>query len=141
MPTNREGKLRDFFQRYAIVSQGSEPGRLAEFYDTSFLAAGPKGAAAFKNDEAFLAWLREVHTFNVRSGMTSMTVNTIGETPVSDEYTLVAVEWAATFQRTGTAPIRFSISYLLRESGEDWKVAAYISHEDQEDAMRAQGLL
>jgi hypothetical protein len=141
MSTQREEKLRDFFRRYALVSLGPEPEKLAEFYDSSFLAAGPKGGAAFKNDEAFLAWLREVHTFNVRSGMTSMTVNQVDETTISDDYTLAMVEWAATFQRTGDTPIRFRISYLLRQSGEDWKVAAYISHEDQEDAMRAHGLL
>jgi hypothetical protein len=138
---NRVERLGDFFRRYARVSLGPEPEKLAEFYDASFLAAGPKGGAAFKNDETFLAWLREVHAFNVRSGMTSMTVGEISETPVGAGYTLVTVEWAATFQRTGESPIRFRISYLLRQSEEAPKVAAYISHEDQEDAMRASGLL
>ena len=137
----RQEKLSDFFRQYALVSLGPEPEKLADFYDTSFLAAGPKGGAAFKNDESFLAWLREVHTFNVRSGMTSMTVGTVAETPVSAEYSLVTVEWATTFQQTGDSPVRCSISYLLRECGDSWKVAAYISHDDQEDAMRRHGLL
>lgn len=137
---NREDKLRDFFRHYARVSLGPEPEKLVDFYDTSFLAAGPKGGAAFKNDEAFLAWLREVHAFNVKSGMTSMTVGTIAETPVSADYTLVNVEWAATFERTGQTALPFSISYILRQSEDGWKVAGYISHEDQEDAMRAHGL-
>jgi hypothetical protein len=95
----RQEKLSDFFRQYALVSLGPEPEKLADFYDTSFLAAGPRGGAAFKNDESFLAWLREVHTFNVRSGMTSMTVGTVAETPVSAEYSLVTVEWATTFSR------------------------------------------
>ena len=138
---NREEKLRDFFQRYALVSLGPEPEKLADLYDTSFLAAGPKGGAAFKNDEAFLAWLREVHAFNMKSGMTSMEVGGVEETPVGGGYTLVTVEWAATFRQTHDAPIRFRISYLLRQSEEGLKVAAYISHEDQEDVMRARGLL
>jgi len=138
---SREDVLRDFFRRYARVSLGPEPETLADFYDTSFLVAGPKGGAAFKNDESFLAWLRELRLFNVKSGMTSMAVDGIGETPVGGGYTLVTVTWAATFQRTGDTPIRFSISYLLRESEASLKVAAYISHEDQEDAMRAHGLL
>jgi hypothetical protein len=138
---NREEKLRDFFQQYALVSLGPEPEKLADMYDTSFLAAGPKGGAAFKNDEAFLSWLREVHAFNARSGMTSMVVGGVEETPVGGGYTLVTVEWAATFRQTHDAPIRFRISYLLRQSEEGLKVAAYISHEDQEDVMRARGLL
>jgi len=141
MTVTRQEKLYDFFRRYAVVSLGPEPEKLAGSYDTSFLAAGPKGGAAFRNDESFLAWLRELHTFNVRSGMTSMTVGTVAETPITAEYCLVTVEWAATFQQTGESPVRFRISYLLRESGDSWKVAAYISHDDQEDAMRRHGLL
>jgi hypothetical protein len=133
--------LRDYFRRYARVSLGPEPEKLAAFYDTSFLAAGPKGGAAFKNDAAFLAWLRELRAFNVKSGMTSMTFDAIGETPVGAGYTLARVTWAATFQRTGQTPIRFDISYLLRESEASFKVAAYIAHEDQEEVMRANGLL
>jgi hypothetical protein len=137
----RQEKLRDFFERYARVSLGPEPEKLAGFYDTSFLVAGPKGGAAFKNDESFLAWLRDLHAFNAKAGITSITAGEIGETPVGAGYALVTVRWAATFQRTGDAPIRFSISYLLRESEASLKVAAYVSHEDQEDVMRANGLL
>ena len=138
---NRDDQFREYFRRYATVSLGSEPEKLAEFYDQSFLAAGPKGGAAFRNDAAFLDWLRQVHDFNLKTGMTSMAVEDVDQTRVSADYTLVAVRWAATFRKSGDAPIRFTISYLLRESESGYKVAAYVSHEDQEDAMRAHGLL
>ena len=71
-----------------------------------------------------------------------MTVGEIGETPFGAGYSLVTVTWAAaaTFQRTGDVPIRFGISSLLRQSEAGVRVAAYVSHEDQEDAMRAHGL-
>jgi hypothetical protein len=138
---NRYVDFADFFRRYASVSLGPEPQKLADFYDASFLAAGPKGGAAFNNDGAFLSWLREVHAFNVASGMTALSVGGIDETTVSADYTLVTVKWSATFQRTGDRTIGFSISYLLRQSDEGLKIAAYVSHEDQEDAMRANGLL
>lgn len=138
---SREEEFRDFFRRYALVSLGPEPEKLAGVYDASFLAAGPKGGAAFRNDEAFLAWLREVRAFNLKSGMTSMEAGGIEETPVGGGYTLVTVEWAATFRRTADAPIRFRISYLLRLTEEGPRIAAYISHEDQEEVMRASGLL
>jgi hypothetical protein len=141
MTSSRVDELRDYFQRYARVALGPEPEKLADFYETSFLVAGPKGGAAFKNDEAFLAWLRELHAFNVKTGMASMTPGGVGEAAVGAGYSLVTVTWAATFQRTGDVPIRFAISYLLRESEAGRKIAAYVSHEDQEDAMRAQGLL
>ena len=131
----------DYFRRYAAVSFGPEPEKLAEYYDQSFLAAGPKGGAAFRNDEAFLDWLRQVHGFNVKTGLTSMAAEGIDQVQVSADYTLVTVRWAATFRKTGDAPIRFSISYLLRQTESGFKVSAYVSHEDQEEAMRAHGLL
>jgi hypothetical protein len=137
----RDEQFRDYFRRYAAISLGPEPETLAEFYDMSFLAAGPKGAAAFRNDSAFLDWLRQVHDFNERAGLTSMLVEDVDQIRVSPAYTLVTVRWAATFRKTGNAPIRFSISYLLRESESGYKVSAYVSHEDQEEAMRAHGVL
>lgn len=138
---SREDEFLRFFRRYSAVSLGPEPEKLAEFYDQSFLAAGPKGGAAFRNDAAFLDWLRQIHDFNVASEMTSMAAEGVDQIQVSADYSLVTVRWAATFQKSGEAPIRFSISYLLRMSESGYKVAAYVSHDDQEDAMRAHGLL
>jgi hypothetical protein len=138
---DRHGKLHGFFARYASVALGDEPTKLAEFYDQSFLAAGPKGGAAFKNDESFLAWLRDLRAFNVKTGMTSMDVREVRESPIGAGYSLVGVDWAATFRRTGSTPIAFTISYLLHDADDALKVAAYISHEDQEEVMRAHGLL
>jgi hypothetical protein len=133
--------LREFFQRYATVSLGSEPEKLAEFYDQSFLVAGPKGGAAFRNDAAFLDWLRQVHDYNVKTGMASMAAEDVDPVRVSADYSLVAVRWAARFQKSGNSPVRFTISYLLRETESGYKIVAYVSHEDQEEAMRAHGLL
>ena len=138
---NRNDQFLEYFRRYAIVALGAEPEKLAEFYDQSFLVAGPKGGAAFPNDAAFLAWLRQVHDFNVTTGMSSMAAEGVEQIRVSADYTLVAVRWAATFKKTGDAPIRFTISYLLRESESGYKIAAYVSHEDQEVVMRSYGLL
>ena len=73
--------------------------------------------------------------------MRTMTVDAVREMPVGGPYTLVAVDWAARFDRTGAMPIRFVISYLLRETPDGPKIAAYVSHEDQEETMRAHGLL
>lgn len=138
---NRHEQLRDYFQRYAHISFGPDIAQLVQFYEDSFVAAGPKGSAAFRNDESFVKWLRELHAFNEKSGMTSMSVHEVSETSVGGGYTFVAVTWAATFEQTGKEVIRFRISYLLRESDATWKIVAYVSHEDQEETMRAKGLL
>lgn len=138
---NRQERLTEFFRRYSRSSLGPEPESLADLYDASFLAAGPRGGAAFRNDEAFLEWLRQMNEGNRLSGMTTMAVDEIVETPLSDAYTIATVTWAATFRRTGDEPIRFRISYILRQADDTLKVAAFISHEDQEEVMKAHGLL
>lgn len=131
----------DFFRKYARLSTGQEPDLLARLYDDSFLVAAPRGAVAFRNDSALLQWLRQVSEFNVRSGLTSMTPEKADEMPISKDYTLANVHWAATFKKTGTTPIRFVISYLLRRVDDGLKVIGYISHDDQEGTMREHGLL
>lgn len=132
---------RAFFQQYAALSLGDEPEKLASLYAESFLAAGPTGGAAFQNDEAFLGWLRQVHEFNDQSGMAAMEVIDVRETPISGDYALVTVRWGARFRKTGEETIEFDISYILHLSDGGPRVAAYISHEDQEEAMRAHGLM
>ena len=73
--------------------------------------------------------------------MTGMSVAGVAESPLSDAYTIAAVTWAATFRKTGDEPIRFRISYILRETDDALSVVGFISHEDQESVMRAHGLL
>jgi hypothetical protein len=133
--------LADFFRRYATASMGAEPEKLAAFYDASFLAAGPRGGAAFQNDEAFRDWLRQVHAFNLQTGMAALEVLGVREMPISSEYTLATVRWGARFRATGDELIEFEISYVLRLVDGSYNVAAYISHEDQEAVMKDHGLL
>ena len=138
---NRNDRLIEFFRRYAEFSLGPEPERLADLYEESFLAAGPNGGSAFRNDEAFLEWLGRVSVANRESGMIGMAVDGVAETPLSGAYTIATVTWAATFRKTGDEPIRFRITYILRRMGDTLKVAGFISHEDQEEVLRAHGLL
>jgi hypothetical protein len=133
--------LTDFFRDYAATTLGPSPETLADAYDRHFLAAGPKGAATFENNERFVTWLRQLHEFNRNSGMLSMTVINIDETLLSPDYTIATVEWGTRFRQTGDEQIAFKISYILRLVEGAPKIIAYISHEDQEDVMRARGLL
>ncbi len=138
---SRQDRLATFFRQYAATSMGAAPEELAACYDSSFVAAGPEGGAAFQNDEAFRRWLQQVHDFNERAGMTALEVVAVRETPVSEAYVLATVRWGARFRTTGDERIEFEISYLLRLDGDAFRVAAYVSHEDQEAAMRAHGLV
>lgn len=132
--------IEAFFRRYANASTSDTPEDLARFYDESFLAAAPAGAAAFKNDDGFLEWLRQVHAFNQQTGLTAIEVEGVSNRPLGDHYVMADVEWSATY-RAAPAPIRFTISYLLRLTEGGPMVVAYVSHDDQDAVMREHGLL
>jgi hypothetical protein len=133
--------LKPFFEAYSEASMSSDPIVVASHYADAFIASGSTGSAAFKNDEQFLAWLGQVFEFNQYVGMGSLEIVSIHETPISDHHAFATVEWGARFEKTGDERICFEISYLLRFSEGKPLILAYISHEDQEDAMKARGVI
>jgi hypothetical protein len=133
--------LQPFFDAYSEASTTSDPAVLASHYADAFIASGPTGSATFKNDEQFLAWLGQVCEFNQHVGMGSLEVVSIHETPISDHHAFATVEWGARFEKTGDERICFEISYLLRFSEGKPLILAYISHEEQEEVMKARGII
>jgi hypothetical protein len=133
--------LRQFFNRYAELSQKSDPVKLADMYAPSFIAAGPKGSSAFANDPKFLEWLAQTYAFNQKHGMQSLAVVAIHEATLSPSHALATVTWGARFEKTGDRIIEFDISYLVEKAGKSWKILAYVSRADQEDEMKKLGLL
>ena len=133
--------LHQFFQDYAATSLSAEPEKLAALYGDGFLVAGPQGTAVFKNDEQFLAWLRQVHEFNQTTGMEGMAFVSLEEHRLTDLFTIATVEWGAMFRKTGDELITFKITYILQQQRNTFKVLGYISHVDQMEAMREKGLL
>ena len=56
-------------------------------------------------------------------------------------HVLAQVRWSERFEKTGARAIDFEIAYLMERSGESWRVLGYISARDQQEEMRALGLL
>ncbi|HEX4136946.1 MAG TPA: hypothetical protein VHY84_20210 [Bryobacteraceae bacterium] len=134
--------LTAYFQDYAASSAEPSAARTAAFYTDTFMVAGPRGSAAFKNDGNFAIWLRQLYEYNQQVGLLSMSVVSIQE-PVllSPLHILATVEWGARFQKTSDRLITFRITYLLENSNGQWKIISYISEKDQEEEMRNAGLL
>ena len=132
----------EFFTRYAEAMRAADVSTIASMYAKSFLVAGPKGSATFENDEKFIEWLKSVDNFNKKTGMKNhRVVGVEKETRLSAAHTQATVEWGTTFEKTGNREIRFKITYLLEDLGEGPKILAYVSEEDQEEAMAKEGLL
>jgi len=54
---------------------------------------------------------------------------------------LAQVRWSARFEKTGDRAIEFEIAYLIERAGDAWRVLGYVSERDQEEEMRALGLV
>ena len=130
-----------YFGDYAAASFAGQPEDVAAFYARSFVAAAPKGSQAFQNDAAFLDWLRAVQTGNQAAGMATLELVGIEESTISDDYTMITVEWGARYRKTGDELITFRIAYILELHGRRPQILAYISHEDQDEVMKRKGLL
>ena len=133
--------IEQFFTRYAALSMGEDERALAAMYAPSFFVAGPKGSMTFANDAAFLDYLVRVRAFNREHGMCSVSPVAVREKALSPLHVLAQVRWSARFEKTGARAIEFEIAYLLERAGESWRVLGYISETDQEEEMRALGLL
>ena len=133
--------VEQFFTRYAALSMGDDDRALAAMYAPSFFVAGPKGSMAFANDAQFLEWLAHVRAFNRQHGMHAVSPVAVRETVLSPLHVLAQVRWSARFEKTGDRTIEFEIAYLLEQVGESWRVLGYVSARDQEEEMRALGLL
>lgn len=131
----------EFFARYAALSMGDDDRALAALYAPSFLVAGPKGSATFANDGRFLEWLAQVRAFNRQHGLQAISPAAVRETSLSPLHVLAHVRWSARFGKTGDRTIEFEIAYLLERAEESWRVLGYVSARDQEEEMRALGLL
>jgi hypothetical protein len=128
--------VNEFFCKYADVSLHGTPAELAALYGSGFVVAGPKGAYGGLNDAAFLGWLEQVQQGNQATGLGALRPAKVGEpVAVGPHHCLVEVEWAATF---GEKEVTFSISYLLETEGP--RIIGYVSHEDEQDRRREEGL-
>ena len=65
----------------------------------------------------------------------------VRETVLSPLHVLAQVRWGARFEKTGDRAIEFEIAYLIERAGESWRVLGYVSERDQDEEMRALGLL
>jgi hypothetical protein len=133
--------VEQFFAQYAVLSMGDDGRALAAVYAPNFFVAGPTGSKTFANDAQFLDWLAQVRTFNRQHGMHALSPASVRETVLSPLHVLAYVRWSARFEKTGTRAIEFEIAYLIERAGESWRVLGYVSARDQEEEMRALGLL
>ncbi|HXG44977.1 MAG TPA: nuclear transport factor 2 family protein [Gemmatimonadales bacterium] len=131
--------VRRLFAEYEELFDALDVTGQARLFADSFMSAGPHGAIAQTKAE-FLKMAEQAAAFYKSVGQTSAKILSIEEIPISDEYSLVRVRWAATFQKPGTKTVEFDVSYVVQRVGGEPKIILFITHQDERQAMNELGL-
>lgn len=123
--------LRDYEKAFDRLDAEGQASLFAE----TFISAGPKGTIAQSRDE-FLTMARKAGDYYRSVGQTGAKILHMKETPISEAYTMVAVHWGVTFQKTGDKAIEFDVSYIIQTTGEQPKIIMFITHQDEDQAMK-----
>lgn len=135
---NRD-KIEKLFSRYELAFSRLDLDDIAELYADTFISAGPKGTIA-ESKKDFRDWAQKAREFYRSIGQNSARILSKNITPISNEYCMVTVHWGVTFEKTGDRLIEFDVSYILQETDGDPKVILFITHQDEEAAMKELGL-
>ena len=133
-------QLDTLFKQYETAFNKLDLGSISGYYADTFMSAGPKGVNAQSKKE-YEAKAEEAVSFYRSVGHKSARIISKRMMPICDNYSMVIVRWGVTFEKTGPKPIEFDISYIIYETEDDPKIILFISHQDEEEAMKKLGLL
>ena len=135
----KKEKLEKLFNQYEKAFDKLDLNTIASLYADTALSAGPKGTiAAGKKDYEEKA--EDAANFYRSVGHKSAEIISKQFVPISDQYTMVVVHWAVTFENIND-PAEFDISYIIQHTDKDPKIILFITHQDEEEYMKKLGLL
>lgn len=147
-------KVRQFFQAYearfmrALQGDNKVEGVVDDIEGTvnafaeHFIEASPVGVVAGKNDDTFRKMIPRGNEFYRSIGTQLMEIRNIGITELNEHHVMATVEWDSRYKRNDgrDIAISFEVIYLLQHIGEQLKIFAYITGDEQQ-ALREAGLI
>ena len=133
-------ELDTLFRQYETAFNDLDLKTISGFYADTFISAGPKGSIA-ANQQDLSKRAEGSASFYRSIGLNSARIISKRVMPICDEYSMVVVRWGLTFEKTGTKPIEFDITYIVQERATDPRIILFISHEDEEVVMKKFGLI
>jgi len=142
-------QLETFFAAYeARFNQalGDNPqddveGTMAAFADC-FIEASPLGLSCAQNDEQFRTQIPKGNAFYRSIGTQSMKIMALTITPLDDYHVQTKVHWQAQYKKRdgGEETIDFDVIYFLQLLGNQPKIFAYITGDEQK-VLQEHGLI
>ena len=127
------------FKQYEAAFNTLDLKAISDYYADTFISAGPKGTISQSKKE-LKEKAEQATAFYRRVGQNSARIVSRRVMPICDKYSMVVVRWGVTFEKTGSRPIEFDVTYIVQETDVDPKIILFISHEDEDAAMKKLGL-
>lgn len=129
--------VQKLFDRYEEALNALDADKQAALFTENFVSAGPQGSIALGKNQ-FLEMAKQAAGFYKNAGHISTRILSIDEAPISDKYSLVNVHWASTF--TANRQVEFDVTYIVQNLQDDSKIIMFITHQDEQQAMKELGL-
>ena len=128
-------QLDNLFKEYETAFDKLDVKTISGYCADSFISAGPKGSIT-QSRKDYEKKAEQATKFYKSIGRNSAKIISKRVMPICNDYSMVVVRWGITFDRTGNKVIEFDTSYIIQETGNEPKIILFISHEDEEEAMK-----
>lgn len=139
--------LEDFFMGYEARFNQSLAGSIdvegtANTFANCFIEANPFGVNCGKNDDQFRAMIPRGYEFYKSIGTKSMKILSLKITSLDDYHSMANVHWQAIYSKKDGSEesIEFDVIYFIQTAGEQPKIFAYITG-DEQGVLRERGLI
>lgn len=135
--------VRKFFKRYEEANNAVDAEAFAAFYAGEFLACGPFGVVAGRNDEKLREAMRERQEFLRGIGLREASVLDVEKDDIDDRFASARVRWRLRFERIAgdRTDVEFEITYLLYDDGSGPRIASWIAHDDERALLKEAGVM
>ena len=134
--------LHAFFERFESLSAASDVDSLVAMYAPTFMFAGPNGAQVVRPADILRAIPQRKQLLD-SAGHRETALNNFEETPLTDRYSLVRVEWRWRFERAGVKPttITLSSTFIVDCARDVPQIVLYMNDTDVATVARERGLV
>jgi len=144
----QQHEIENFFNRYEArfneVLSGGEPDvdETVNSFASHFIEASPSGVTAGKNDRKFRKSISQGWQFYKNIGIISMDILSTQITILDNLHAITKVHWNSSFMRKNKTKgdIAFDVYYLIQKAGDDIRIFAYITGDEQQ-ALKEEGLI
>ena len=139
IPTER---LRTFFERFERLSAASDVDGLVAMYAPTFMIAGPNGAQVVRPADILRAIPQRKQLLD-SAGHRETALVGFEETPLTDRYSLVRVEWRWRFERAAAEPTTITLPsrFIVDCAGDVPHIVLYMNDTDVATVARERGIL